>query len=53
MERLAVAIGVVYNATKDLPCYDISAEYFPCADITGCGSPGPGEMKSTGTLVVC
>ena len=30
-------IGVYYNSTLDLPCFNISAEYYPCADITGCG----------------
>lgn len=37
VSKLADAIGVVYNATQNLPCYNILEEYYPCADITGCG----------------
>jgi hypothetical protein len=28
---------VAYNTTNDLKCFNISQEYYPCADITGCG----------------
>lgn len=34
---LAASIGVWYNATQNLTCHDILEEYYPCADITGCG----------------
>lgn len=34
---LAASIGVWYNATQNLTCHDILVEYYPCADITGCG----------------
>eukprot|EP00051_Salpingoeca_urceolata_P010330 m.126034 g.126034 ORF g.126034 m.126034 type:complete len:497 (-) comp16670_c0_seq3:163-1653(-) len=37
VSRLADAIGFMYNYTGSTPCYNISDEYYPCADITGCG----------------
>jgi len=36
---LGRAVGVMYNASGSTPlkCFNISEEYYPCADITGCG----------------
>jgi len=34
---LGQSIGVFYNTTPTIPCFNISNEYYPCADITGCG----------------
>lgn len=33
--RLGQAVGVEYNSTHDISCFNISEEYYPCADITG------------------
>jgi hypothetical protein len=35
--RLALSIGTIYNSTHELKCHNVSEEYLPCADITGCG----------------
>lgn len=37
LQRLASAVGVAYNNTGALTCFNITDEYYPCADITGCG----------------
>jgi lysosomal Pro-X carboxypeptidase len=38
IEGLGQTIGVFYNATgTNLRCFNITDEYYPCADITGCG----------------
>jgi len=37
LHSLGQAIGVWYNASGTLTCFNISDEYYPCADITGCG----------------
>jgi len=43
---LAQSVGVAYNTSgTDLPCFNISAEYYPCADITGCGG-GVGDPEA-------
>jgi len=35
---LGQSVGVLYNiSTSSIPCFNISNEYYPCADITGCG----------------
>jgi len=35
---LSQTVGVVYNSSAPwIPCFNISEEYYPCADITGCG----------------
>lgn len=34
---LSQVMSVSYNTTQDLTCFNISEEYYPCADITGCG----------------
>lgn len=36
---LAAAVGVVYNSTGTVTCFDINpADFLNCADITGCGA---------------
>jgi len=38
IEALRHSLGVFYNASNDpVPCFNISEEFYPCADITGCG----------------
>lgn len=37
LSDLADAVGIAYNNTGDLTCFNITDEYYPCADITGCG----------------
>jgi len=37
VESLGQAVGAWYNSSGTLTCFNISAEYYPCADITGCG----------------
>jgi len=32
-----MAIGVEYNTTGETKCNNVLVEYYPCADITGCG----------------
>jgi len=36
LEKLARTIGVWYNGTN-IPCFNITAEFFQCADASGCG----------------
>lgn len=37
---LRAALGVAYNVTSaPVQCHDVRAEYYECADITGCGTP--------------
>jgi lysosomal Pro-X carboxypeptidase len=43
---LRQAINVDYNATGDVRCHNISSEYYPCADITGCGPPSSTDATS-------
>ena len=45
LAALKAALNVVYNASGDVPCHAILAEYMPCADITGCGAPGPAAFS--------
>jgi len=43
---LGQTIGVYYNSTgTNLSCFNISEEYYPCADITGCGG-GVGDRNA-------
>jgi len=42
---LGQAAGIAYNTTKDLKCFNITEEYYPCADITGCGG-GVGDPEA-------
>lgn len=46
LARMAQAAGIVYNSTGDLRCFNISAEFYPCADPSGCGGPrtDPGAL---------
>jgi len=37
LNRFAQTVGVFYNGTGNLPCFNISAEFFQCADASGCG----------------
>ncbi len=38
VNNLGKAIGICsYNNTGTSACFDIASEYYPCADITGCG----------------
>jgi len=43
--RLGMSVGVLYNNTGELRCFNISEEYYPCADITGCGG-GVGDPNA-------
>eukprot|EP01105_Mastigella_eilhardi_P003450 TRINITY_DN143_c0_g3_i1.p1 TRINITY_DN143_c0_g3~~TRINITY_DN143_c0_g3_i1.p1 ORF type:complete len:491 (-),score=126.91 TRINITY_DN143_c0_g3_i1:938-2389(-) len=43
--RLGQSIGLLYNSTLDLKCFNISEEYYPCSDITGCGG-GVGDPNA-------
>eukprot|EP01096_Ripella_sp_DP13-Kostka_P014316 TRINITY_DN6430_c0_g3_i1.p1 TRINITY_DN6430_c0_g3~~TRINITY_DN6430_c0_g3_i1.p1 ORF type:complete len:537 (+),score=216.95 TRINITY_DN6430_c0_g3_i1:76-1611(+) len=37
VQALALAIGVEYNISGEATCNNVIQEYYPCADITGCG----------------
>ncbi|TRY94049.1 hypothetical protein DNTS_011955 [Danionella cerebrum] len=37
MSALRDTVGIVYNSTGDLSCYDLYSLYVECADPTGCG----------------
>jgi len=37
LDRFAQTVGIFYNGTSNLPCFNISAEFFQCADASGCG----------------
>lgn len=42
---LRAAMNVVYNTTSaPVACHDITAEFYPCADPTGCGT-GPNALS--------
>jgi len=41
LQRMAAALSVEYNTTGTLSCFNVTNEFFPCADLTGCGAPGP------------
>ena len=46
LERMRAALGVAYNMSGAIvTCYNISVEYYPCADITGCGG-GDGDPEA-------
>merc|ERR1719242_1032224 len=38
LDGLREAVAPAYNATGELTCFDIYAEYIECADQTGCGT---------------
>eukprot|EP00053_Salpingoeca_punica_P007734 m.70486 g.70486 ORF g.70486 m.70486 type:complete len:486 (-) comp14302_c1_seq1:444-1901(-) len=41
-QGLGLALNVAYNlSSAPVPCHDLDQEFLECADITGCGSPGP------------
>ncbi|KAH3763197.1 dipeptidyl-peptidase family protein [Pelomyxa schiedti] len=42
---LGQSIGVLYNNTLDLKCFNITEEYAYCADLTGCGG-GTGDPNA-------
>jgi len=35
VSSLRNTVGLFYNVSSNLPCFNISEEYYPCADITG------------------
>uniref|UniRef100_A0A9J7WX05 Dipeptidyl-peptidase 7 n=1 Tax=Cyprinus carpio carpio TaxID=630221 RepID=A0A9J7WX05_CYPCA len=37
LSALRATVGIVYNSTGQLPCYDLCGLYVECADPTGCG----------------
>eukprot|EP00727_Mastigamoeba_balamuthi_P009647 m51a1_g5304 putative C-tail anchored protein, serine protease domain (545) ;mRNA; r:262506-265085 len=43
--RLGRSVGTLYNATGALRCFNVSDEYYTCADITGCGG-GVGDPNA-------
>jgi len=45
IQNLGKTVGVWYNSSQTLTCFNISAEYYPCADITGCGG-GVGDPNA-------
>uniref|UniRef100_K7G8H3 Dipeptidyl peptidase 2 n=1 Tax=Pelodiscus sinensis TaxID=13735 RepID=K7G8H3_PELSI len=38
VKGLAALVGVFYNSTGMVPCYDVYKQYRKCADPTGCGT---------------
>jgi hypothetical protein len=45
VSNLGKTVGVWYNSSQTLTCFNISEEYYPCADITGCGG-GVGDPNA-------
>eukprot|EP00005_Dracoamoeba_jomungandri_P006421 CAMPEP_0174260868 /NCGR_PEP_ID=MMETSP0439-20130205/10800_1 /TAXON_ID=0 /ORGANISM="Stereomyxa ramosa, Strain Chinc5" /LENGTH=516 /DNA_ID=CAMNT_0015345219 /DNA_START=36 /DNA_END=1586 /DNA_ORIENTATION=+ len=45
LKSMSESLGVYYNASGELKCFNISEEYYPCADITGCGG-GVGDPNA-------
>ncbi|XP_023694262.2 dipeptidyl peptidase 2 [Paramormyrops kingsleyae] len=43
LSALRETVGIVYNSTGELQCYDIYRAYVECADPTGCGL-GPNSL---------
>jgi dipeptidyl-peptidase II len=37
LHALGQAAGLYYNGSQSLPCFNITEEFFVCADATGCG----------------